>query len=337
MFNKSNSQRKFQKAWTLLTWVIAAGLSLTACAPARPAKSNLPPLRVEFAEWWGDYTIIIAENQGLFEKHGVAVEILYYVDYSSKALPDFAANKLDAGLFGITDVLNIANATDLDVVAVYDDGGASAVVARPEVTSVADLKGKRIGVSIGTTYEMFVVEMLATAGLTSADVTLLDLEAGDGPAALANKEVDAVFIWGSFAGEALAAGNHVVFSSKQLSNLYPDLITFRASVVEERPEDVRAFLNAWFEAVDFRQQHPEEARQIIEDYFKSTVVKVAPDDGLHLMTLADNQALYKHEKTGNLTPIYDAATTNAEFLLRIGVLDKMPKMEQLFNPSFLPK
>lgn len=306
-----------------------------ACAPDQSAKSDLPPLRVEFTEWWGDYTMIIAEKQGLFEKHGVAVEALYYSDFS-KAIPDLTANKIDAGLFGITDVINTSNVTGVNAVAVYDDGGPAAVLALPGISSVTELKGKRIGVSIGTTYEMFVIEMLATVGLTSNDVTLLDFRPDQGVEALNKGKVDAVFSWEPYTTEAVATGNNIVFSSEQLSNLYPDLITFRSSVVEERPEDVRAFLSAWFEAVDFRLEHPEEANQIIADYFEIPVDQLIPDSELHIMTLADNQSLYKQEKAGTLTSIYEAAKINADFLLRIGALSKTPNLEQLFDATYLP-
>lgn len=316
------------------TVLFVLSLALVAsCAPAQPTKSDLPPLRVEFTEWWGDYTMIIAEKQGLFEKHGVKVEALYYTDFT-QALPDLTAGKIDAGLFGITDVINTANITDIRAVAAYDDGGPAAVIAIPGINSVEELKGKRIGVSIGTTYEMFVVEMLATAGLTSSDVILLNFRPDQGVEAL-GKEVDAIFSWEPYTTEALAAGYHTIFSSEQLSNLYPDLITFRASVVEQRPNDVRAFLRAWFEAVDFRLQNPQEANQIIAGYFDIPVDQLVPDDELNIMTLADNQALYQKESTGGLTSVYDVAKINAEFMLRMGTLIELPNYEEVFDPSYL--
>jgi NitT/TauT family transport system substrate-binding protein len=307
---------------------------IAACAPSAPAQEDLPPLRVEFTEWWGDYTIIVAEKKGLFEKHGVEVEAIYYSDFS-KALPDLTTNKIDAGLFGITDVINVSNVMEINAVAIYDDGGPSAIVAVPDITSVEDLKGKRIGVSIGTTYEMFVLEMLATAGLSSADVTLMNFRPDQGVDAL-QQEVDAVFTWEPYTTEAIKDGYNVIFTSDQLANVYPDLITFRSEIVQERPEDVRAFLRAWFEAVDYRSEHPAEANQIIADYFEIPVEELVPDNELHIMTLEDNLSIYSQEATANgQTSIRDVATINAEFLLRIGVLSKMPDLEILFDASYL--
>lgn len=314
---------------------VLIAILITACTPSAPAQSDLPPLRVEFTEWWGDYTIIIAEKKGLFEKHGVEVDSIYYPDYS-KALPDLTTNKIDAGLFNITDVINISNVMEINAVAIYDDGGPAAVIAIPNITSVEDLQGKRIGVSIGTTYEMFVLEMLATAGLSSSDVTLMNFWPDQGVDLLKQKEVDAIFSWEPYTTEAIEAGYNVIFTSDQLANVYPDLITFRSEVVQERPEDVRAFLRAWFEAADYRFEHPAEANQIIADYFEIPVEELIPDTELHIMTLEDNLSIYSQESTVNgQTSIRDVASINAEFLLRIGVLSKMPDLEILFDASYL--
>ncbi len=86
---------------SLLKWILLLGLwaALAGCGllPETDAASR-PPLRVEFTEWWGDYTLIIAQQQGFFQKHGVPVEMVYYPVYS-RALPDLAARRIDGGLF----------------------------------------------------------------------------------------------------------------------------------------------------------------------------------------------------------------------------------------------
>ena len=320
------------KVRSFILFILCAILA-TACAPTRPAGSDLPPLRIEFTDWWSDYTLIVAQQQGLFEKYGVNVDIIYYKDFTN-AVPDFTANKIDAGLFGITDTLNTITAADLRVVAVYDDGGPSAVISVPEIETVEGLKGKRIGVSIGTSYEMFVLEMLATAEMTASDVTLLDFRPEEAYKLLGT-DLDAFYGWDPYASEALAAGNRELFTNEQLANLYPDLIVFRAEVVEQRPEDIRAFLRAWFEAVEFRAQYPEESNLMIASYLGIPIQDLYVDETLHIMTADDNQALYNKESVADIS-VYDSATINANFLMRMGVLGEMPDLETVFDGSYLP-
>ena len=75
--------------------------------------------------------------------------------------------------------------------------GLYSVVARRSagIAQVGDLRGKRIGLPTGTSAAYFAHRMLARAGLTEADVTVVALSPNDLPGALAERKVDAVAIW----------------------------------------------------------------------------------------------------------------------------------------------
>jgi NitT/TauT family transport system substrate-binding protein len=199
---------------------------------------------------------------------------------------------------------------------------------------VADLKGKQIGVKIGSPYEIFVREMLKTAGLKTADVVLVNLSAEEIPAAMP-ESVQAGFVWEPYTTELLGKGYKVLFSSAQISSLYPDLITFRESVVNERPEGVRAFLKAWFEAEEYRMMHVEETQAIAAKYLGMSPEEIQPDDQLHIMTLADNMLMYEETPTDGSRSIYDTAQISVDFLIGIGTLSQPPDIEAIFDPVYL--
>lgn len=291
------------------------------------------PLVVEFTAWWGDYTIIIAQEKGLFEKHGVKVEPVYYETFSL-ALPDLAAGQIDGGLFAIGDAINVARHADLRVVAVYDNGSFNTVVSVPEVGQIGDLAGKRVGVQLGTSYELLVNEMLASAGLKMSDVILVNIDPEEVPSSL-GKTIDAGFIYEPYTSDAVARGNNLLLRSTEFIGLYPDVIVFRNSVARERGEDVRAFLKAWFEAVEYRRQYPIESRQIIADYFNTSINEITPDDALEILNLEDNYEIFKPEASTKRS-IYHTARLNADFLVRLGVLSSQPDLEILITPAYLP-
>lgn len=317
----------FNRLFSVLVFVAF----LTSCG-SQPPVVNRKPLKVEFAFWWGDFTLLVAQEKGLFEKYGVMVEPVYYESFP-KAPADLAAGKIDAGLFSIGDVLIAAEHTDVKVVAAYDDGGLNTVVAIPEITSVADLQGRQIGVKIGSPYEIFVREMLHTAGLDTSDVVLVNLSAEEIPTALPDR-VQAGFVWEPYTTELLERGYHVLFSSDQISSLYPDLITFRAAVVKERPADVRAFLQAWFEAVEYRRAHPDETREIAAKYLGMPPGEIQADDQLHIMTHADNQMMFQKSPSDASRSIYATAQISADFLIGIGTLTRQPDLNTIFDPTF---
>ena len=86
-------------------------LFLSACGTV-PPKPERPPLVVEYSAWWGDYTLGVAQELGLFEKYGVKVEPVYYEIYSD-SFPDMATGKIDAGLFAMGEALTVSDKTKL--------------------------------------------------------------------------------------------------------------------------------------------------------------------------------------------------------------------------------
>jgi NitT/TauT family transport system substrate-binding protein len=277
--------------------------------------------------------MIIAENAGFFTRYGVDVEPVHYA-IAYDALSDLAAGEIDGGLLGIGDAVNVANHTELKVVAISDNGGINTIISTPRITSLSDLKGKRIGVQLGTSYEMFVSQMLTSAGIRESDVTLFNIHPEDVPQALGS-QIDAGYVWEPYTSHALARGNHIIFSSEEATGLFPNVITFQASVVKERPEDVRSFLKAWFAAAAFRLQNPDETRDIIASQFGLRGRDLPVDPYTRLFNEAENQTFFQQTYSANHSSLFTTTKVNAAYLLRIGVLTKLPDFESMLDPSYL--
>jgi NitT/TauT family transport system substrate-binding protein len=312
--------------------VICLVAILASCASFQPAEKELPPLRVEYTYWWGDFTILVAQELGLFEKYNVDVEPVYY-DVFSEALPALATGAVDGGLFAPDDVLSTNDSSPVKVVAVYDDGGTNYVIGAPEIKSPADLKGKLVGVNIGTFGELFIARTLAEAGLTTRDVTLIDTAVENVPAQLGNT-IDAGYAWDPFASDAISNGANLLYKSGSQNSITPDLIVFRSDVAGQRPDDIRAFLKAWFEAVEYRLTNPEEANQII-----AREMGIAPEElseDAQLFTSDVNKQLFSGEAMAGRIGPAEVLTENADFLIRLGTLSKKPILSEILDPSYLP-
>ncbi|MCC7118006.1 MAG: ABC transporter substrate-binding protein [Anaerolineales bacterium] len=304
---------------------------LTACAPAQAASQAQSPLRIEYTLWWGDYTLLVAKELGLFEKYGVTVEPVYYPIYSD-SYADLAAGILDGALFGLDDAISTNDKTPLKIVAVNDDGGFYYLLGDENTHDLASLKGKKVATEIGTFGEFLLLQALNQAGLTSQDVTMLNIPAEEVPENLGSL-VDAGYTWDPYAAQALAAGAHTLYQSGGSQSIIPDVIVFNAKITEERPQDVRAFLKAWFEAVDFRKANPEQANEII-----AAQTGYAPEDitvDAQIYTLQENIVLFSDTVPDNLISLKNSYQANSEFLLNLGVLRNPPSFEQFINSSFL--
>jgi len=329
--------------WRLISLLLATTL-LVACAG--PAAKTPRPLRMAYTRWWGDYTMVIAKEKGFFTKYNVDVEPIYY-EVSSNALPELAASQIDGGTLTLGDTISVSAYTELTAVAISDDGGISAIVAKPQIRNSGDLKGKKIGVILGSTYELLVTDMLRAAFLEPKDVILVNWDPENVPQGLQDGKIDAGFIWQPHTAKAITAGNHILFSSTQASWVYtgPGVISsdvvfakalvFRSDVVKQRPEDVSNYLKAWFDAAQFRALNPREANEIIAKTLNIPLDQVTGD--AKLFTLDDNRNLYLEQQSGNTQSIYKWAQLNADFLVLSGGLTKMPDLRQLFDPSHLNK
>jgi ABC-type nitrate/sulfonate/bicarbonate transport system substrate-binding protein len=129
----------------------------------------------------------VAERQGFFARHGVAVN-LTYTPSSTYLMSNLIDGKFDVGVFGIDNLVAYQEGRGEgkftgtpDLVAFMGlNSGLLHLMAAPDVKSVADLRGKQLAVDAITTGFAFVLrEMIARAGMTDADVTYVSV--GGGP------------------------------------------------------------------------------------------------------------------------------------------------------------
>jgi len=311
--------------------LLLATVLLSACSGGNSSSSSKEPLRVEFTQWWPDYTLIVAKEKGFFENHGVNVEPVYYENFP-QAYTDLPAGKIDGALYAIGDALVVSQSVDLTVVAAYDDGGYNTVVARPDITTFTDLKGQKIGVLIGSSYELFVRQMIKSAGLQTSDVEIVNMDPSEVPQRLSS-DIAAGFVWDPT--EALAKGNHIIYEKSDAPGLFPDVIVFNTDVVKNRPDDIRAFLKAWFEAVEYRKQNPEEVREIVAKYTNLPLEQIFIDDQIRILGLQDNIELFQLEGTNGAFSLLQATEINAEFQTQSGTISKMPDFSSFLDDSFL--
>ena len=305
--------------------------SLAACTMLRAEEPAKDPLRVEYTKWWGDYTLLVAKEKGFFEENGVEVEPVYY-DIFSRTYSDLASGQIDGALIAVGDAINIDRSAHMKVVAVHDNGGEDAVIVGPEINSIEDLKGKTIGMMIGSQYELTIVEMLRSASMGVGDVTMVAVNPEESLKTLEKGQVQAAYTREPYLSEALSSGYKVIYRQEQL-HLFPDTITFRKSIIDDRPEDVRAFLKAWFEAVDYRLQHPEETQAIAAKYLGVGIEEIQPDDNLKILTLDDNKKLFNLQEDNS---IYAITKITSDYLISIGAAAQQIDSLELLDPDYLP-
>jgi sulfonate transport system substrate-binding protein len=111
-----------------------------------------------------------------------------------------SANKIDLGLVGNTPVIfGAASRPNFKLVAAVQQrenrGDYLIVPGGSKITSVKQLKGKRVAYTAGSSGHGFLVQALARVGLKPSDVKLVNLAPADALAAFGSGKVDAWAIW----------------------------------------------------------------------------------------------------------------------------------------------
>jgi NitT/TauT family transport system substrate-binding protein len=136
------------------------------------------------------------------------------------------------------------------------------------IAKLADLRGKRIGTVPGTSSGYFLHRMLASAGLSETDVTVVPiLPITDMPRALADGKVDAVTIWEpevEKAAEAIGA-DAIAFSGKGVYRELFNLNTTADALADpERRRRIVAFVRAIVAASKQINRDPATAWPLVE-------------------------------------------------------------------------
>lgn len=309
--------------------------SLAACMGGGPLAATPTPvvMRLSIDFWPGYFPAYIAIGEGYFAAEGLNVQAAIAED-TDATLASLVAGRVEGVAVSLGDSIVLQQSSgNVAVVAVTDMSLGGDAFLLSAGLSGDEMRGKRIGVNRGGFAELFVREVLAQNGLTFADVTLIDMDASEVPAALRAGLVDAGHTWEPYVSQAVSEGARVWRTSADTPGLIPDVLLFRRDVLDSRPEAVRGFLRAWFRAVDFWLANPAAGNAII-----AAQIGQAPESislaGIQLLTAADNRRLFT--PGDNYQSLYHTAGVYADFFAESGYITARPDINRLLAGGFLP-
>ena len=202
-------------------------------------------------------------------------------------------------------------ATPLNTLLVLDDS---------PVKKIADLKGRKVGFSVGGFEDAILRVMLAPAGLTVDDITLINVNFSLSPSLLSG-QVDAVIgAYRNFELNQLAIEGHkgrAFYVEEHGVPPYDELIIVANSGKLDDPR-LKPFLKAIERGVQFLVNHPEESWRLFAGHKKGL------DDELNRRAWRDTLPRFALRPAALDRGRYAAF---ADFLLKQGVVDKAPPVE----------
>jgi len=249
----------------LLAAVAAFAISVQASAQEK--------FKVGYLRVMDDAQAILAQEAGLYKKHGLDVELVEFKS-GTDLIKAIVGGQLDSGVLGFTNAVAWASkGADLKVV-----GGAQhgyhAIIARDEtgIKKVSDLKGKTLASQAeGSTADTVLKGVvLKQAGLKPDDVNVMGVSPQVAVQSLIGKRVDAAFLF-----EPQASIAQLVAPVKQIYEIgevwpFPCMVVITSGdTLKKKKDAVWKSLDAQKDAIDMLQKKPTEASKYIAGYFIS--------------------------------------------------------------------
>lgn len=235
--------------------ILALGLTLSACAPTVPAAEAVT-LKIAVLPIIDTLPMYVAQQEGLFAKHGIKVE---FVPVASAPERDqlLAAGQADGAVNEIlADMLFNKDNIKMQAVryALRPSEGAGhffiIASAKSGITNAQGLKGVEIGVSQGTVIEYVTERLLQSEGLAKDEIkTIAVPKIPDRMALLASGELNAGTLPDPLGALAVQQGAVIVLDDSKHPEYGFSVISFRKEMIDANPEAVKGFLGAVEEAV----------------------------------------------------------------------------------------
>jgi sulfonate transport system substrate-binding protein len=264
--------------------VVIVSAAILGCtkkdAPQAGEKKTIRVANFTWATW--NAQVFVAYQKGFFDEvfaeDNVTVELIGFAN-GPAVNEAFATGAVDI-VNGIGDqpiVAGIANGIKISVLSATAAQGKNIGIIAPDNSSIKNakgLKGKKIGIYIGTYVHKSLLGVLADEGITEDDVSLVNITTGsDGFAALIRGDVDAyVAMQGLIIEQAKrqGLGNLIADFDKYPASSF---IVIRNEFLNSNQELVKKFLTATYKAQRWIEDNKEESYEVI-----GALSGIAPED-----------------------------------------------------------
>lgn len=306
--------------------LIALGILLSSCSS--PDK----PLRVALLEWPPYELAFWAREQGWIKPEQARL-----LEYKTPAevTRAFASGAVDIIAVTTDFALSLADKfpdTRLFIIIDSSNGG-DVVLSRAPVTGKQDLIGKSIAVEAGPlgTYMLTRFRDYYQLDKNDLDVNYVDL-----PAQIdnwRNTDVDLTITYDPYRSRILDMGAHEIFSSRQIPNEIVDVFLVREALIKERKEDLQAFTQAWFRAVDDFKQGKEALFSFIgeRESIPPEVIKTILTQDVHIPDKNENLKLL----TGKDKSFFEGLKRNERIMLAEDMIKPGNNHEQLVTAELI--
>ncbi len=197
-------------------------------------------------------TVWVAKDLKIFDKHGFDAEVIM-ITGGARSVATLLSGSTQFGTgSGTTPLVAAARGTDIKILAAPYNKFPYSFVARPDIRSPKELRGKKIGIlNFGGSNDLALQLALREWGLKQQEVTVII--GGDAPTRLAGLmagRIDATVLSPPHLTRAVQAGYRILADMGDMSaNFTQSSLYIRSSYMKENRDRAKRFVRAYAEAV----------------------------------------------------------------------------------------
>lgn len=206
--------------------------------------------------------------------------------------------------------------------------GADAILSKPELKSLRDLRGKRVGIESSASGAYVISRALSTAQMSVRDITVIPLEVDEHEKAFNNGEIDAVVTFEPVRSLLLSAGARQLFDSTQIPGEIVGVLVASEHTLKYRADELKRLVSGWFQALRYLDEHPQAAALLMSDRLRlSSTETLDAFEGLRLMDYSENREMLGEDPTNLGSTAQRLASVMVEADLLRGDIDVTELLE----------
>ncbi|MDO9598533.1 MAG: ABC transporter substrate-binding protein [Azoarcus sp.] len=309
--------------------------SIVVCAGTGPWLAGctrpIEPLRFGANLWPGYAPLRLAAANGL-----IGPDRLRVLDFpsASMVLSAFRNGSIDAAGLTLDEALVLAaNDQSPRIILVFDfSDGADVILAQPGITSIAELKGRRIGVETEALGAYMIGRALARVGLPLSEVELVSVPFDRHEASFTSRQIDALVTFDPVRTRLLAAGANEVFSSRSIPGEIVDVLVVRDSLLHSRRADLAALVAAHFTAREAMLADPSAAAARLGARLGLDANEfIAALERIRVPGLDENRRLLGAGAQGLMPVLMEMSAV----MRALGLIDETPSLSDMLVPDLI--
>ncbi len=292
------------------------------------------PIKLGIVPYPGFGAPYIADEKGFFTDENVNVEIILLS--ADTMIPALESGEVQM-LVGSADTMAIISDAGINAKAILSTSvsyGADGLVVKDTINNIADLKGQKVHLALGFPAHFLFRFLAEQEGLSPKDVELVNLNPDQVGSAFVSGSIDSGVTWEPWLSRATERKDgKVLLTSYENPGIITDIIMARDDLIENRREDIRRFMRAFFNGTYYWEINHDSGDEIVAKNFNLSKEEFSPmRDTVKLSSYEFNMRKFDNSQSLN---IYELIEKAGDLYLIDEVITIKPNPSNLVDASLL--